>query len=140
MKIKTMTSLLALVVGLSSIFTLTNFTSPDANFPPRWEKLGTKRVNYALDRDEIIVTAKEGLFDALKIIVKGGAINLHRVVIHFGNGETKEIEANAKIPAGGSSPVIDLPGNNRIIQKVVFWYDTKNYASKKAVVQLWGRH
>ena len=35
--------------------------------PPRWEKLGQRRVNYGLDRDEILVTAREGTFTALRL-------------------------------------------------------------------------
>jgi hypothetical protein len=61
-------------------------------------------------------------------------------VIHYGNGQTDEIEVRHKFKAGSESRVIDLPGNQRVIQKVVFYYDTKNYANRKAVVELWGRH
>lgn len=108
--------------------------------PPRWEKLGERKVNYGLDRDEIIVTASEGRFTALKFKVEKGGINLHKVVVHFGNGSTEELELRNEIPGGGESRVLDLPGNKRIIQKVVFWYDTKNFANQKAHLELWGRH
>lgn len=105
-----------------------------------WELLGTRKIDYALDRDEIVVTAAEGKFTGLKFKVNRSAINLHKVVVHFGNGEEQELAHRHTIPAGGESPVIDLPGNKRIIQKVVFWYDTKNVAARKGVVELWGRH
>ncbi len=108
--------------------------------PPRWEKLGQRKVNYAVDRDEIFVTAREGRFTALKLTVKKGGINMHKMVIHFADGSKKKVDLRAKIPAGGSTRVIDLPGNRRIIRKVVFVYDTKNFSSRKAVVELWGRH
>lgn len=105
-----------------------------------WEHLGSRKIDYALDRDEIVVTAAEGRFTGLKFMVKRSAINLHKVVIHYGNGETQELDHRHTIPAGGESPVIDLPGNKRVIQKVVFWYDTKNVAARKGVIELWGRH
>lgn len=124
---------LALFVGQSLAFSL----NPQ---PIRWEKLGTRKVNYTLDRDEIMVTAYEGRFTALKFRVEKGGINLHRVAIHYGNGEVQEIETRNDIPAGGESRLINLPGNRRVIRKVVFWYDTKNYAGQKATVELWGRH
>lgn len=107
--------------------------------PPRWIKLGQRKVNYALDRDEILVTASEGRFTALKLRVKKGGINLHRMVVHFADGTKKEVALRANIQAGGSTRVIDLPGNRRIIRKVVFVYDTKNLSGRKAVVELWGR-
>jgi hypothetical protein len=109
-------------------------------FPPKWEKLGERKVNYALDRDEIVVTASEGRFTALKIMVKKGGINLHKMVVHFGDGSTQELELRDEIRAGGESRVMNLEGRRRIIRKVVFWYDTKNFADKKAEVELWGRH
>lgn len=137
MKIKAMLSALALVICAASF---SAFTSASATFPPKWELLGSRKVNYTLDKDEILVTAKEGAFSAVKIIVKKGGINLHRVAVHFGNGEVEELDVRENIPADGESRVLDLPGNKRIIKKVVFWYDTKNYANQKATVHLWGRH
>lgn len=137
MKIKALLSictLLLLAVSFSA------FTSTDAAFPPKWELLGSRKVNYTLDRDEILVTAKEGAFSALKIVVKKGGLSLHRVAVHFGNGEVEELEVRENIPADGESRVMDLPGNKRIIKKVVFWYDTKNYADQRATLNLWGRH
>ena len=113
---------------------------PQTAREPRWEMLGTRKVNYGLDRDEIAVTAREGVFSAIKIQVKRSAINLHKVAVHFGNGEVQEIEARHNLPAGGETRVIDLPGNKRAIRKVVFWYDTKNIAARKGIIELWGRH
>ena len=105
-----------------------------------WELLGMRKVNYALDRDEIMVTRAEGLFTGLKIMVKRGPVNMHRLVIHYGNGEKEEIELRENFRAGSNSRVIDLPGNKRVIKKVDFLYDTKNLANRKGVVELWGRH
>ena len=105
-----------------------------------WELLGVKKVDYALDRDEVLVTAREGTFTGLKIRVKRSPINLHKIVVHYGNGQVDEIDVRTNIRAGGETRVIDLPGNKRVIQKVVFWYDTKNLARGKGVVELWGRH
>ncbi len=105
-----------------------------------WELLGVKKVDYALDRDEVQVTSREGTFTGIKIRVKRSPINLHKIVVHYGNGQVDEIEVRTNIRAGGETRVIDLPGNKRVIQKVVFWYDTKNLARGKGVVELWGRH
>lgn len=129
-------SLLLLCVGLlplSPVFA-------GAPVPPRWERLGTRTVNFALDRDEILVTAREGFFTGLQLRVQGAPIDLNRVVIHYRNGETQVIAARQRIPAGGSSGVMDLPGNRRIITKVVFYYDTHNLARRRARIELWGRH
>lgn len=138
MKIKLWMGTFALCLLSLAWSSFTTLSSPTV--PPKWELLGSRKVNYGLDKDEIIVTAREGVFSALKIKVLRGGINLHRVAVHFGNGEVEELEVRENIPANGESRVLDLPGNKRVVQKVVFWYDTKNYAGKKAVVNLWGRN
>jgi hypothetical protein len=105
-----------------------------------WELLGSRMINYALDHDEIMVTRAEGVFSAVQLRIKRSPINMHKMVVHYGNGEVDEIALRENFRAGGQSRVIDLPGNKRVIKKVVLWYDTKNPANDKGVVELWGRH
>ena len=52
----------------------------------KWEKLGSRKVNFTLDKDVIQLGAKEGAFSKLMIKVTGGAINMHRMIVHYGNG------------------------------------------------------
>jgi hypothetical protein len=130
----------AMAFVFAILITGSAFTPKPGYTQGRWEKLGERKVNFKADRDEIHVGVADGKFDALKLKVTEGAINLQRMVVHFGNGDTKEIEMRSNIARGGESRVIDLPGNNRIITKVVFWYDTKNHANRKAHVALWGKH
>ncbi len=106
----------------------------------RWERLGQRKVNFKVDKDEIDVGRFEGFFDALRLKVEKGPVNMHKMVVHFHNGETKEIELRDNFTAGSEIRIIDLPRNRRIIDKVVFWYDTKDFANGKAIVELWGRH
>lgn len=109
--------------------------------PPRWEKLGQRRVNYGLDRDEILVTAREGRFTSIRLKAELAPINIHRCVVHFANGSTESFRfSGGDLAAGQVSRNLDLPGNRRIITKVVFWYDTKNRARRRGRVELWGRH
>lgn len=103
-----------------------------------WQQLGTHAVDYTLDYDVIPVTYKKGTFTTLKIKVKDGNINMHRCMIMFENGDKQEIEIKHQFTAG-SDKTIDLKGNNRIIEKVTFWYDTKDKSPKKAVVEVWGK-
>lgn len=139
---KTFASIVCLfvAVNLATALPKSDIPNPTSTFPPRWEKLGERNVNFRVDRDEIFVTASEGRFTALKIKVRKGAINLHKMVVHFGDGSEQEVETRNNIAAGGESRVIDLAGNRRVITKVVFVYDTKNFADRKAEVELWGRH
>jgi hypothetical protein len=133
---KTLLQMASLCLLLIGAFSATAFRPP---FGP-WEMLGHKKVNYGLDRDEIFVTRSEGVFSAIQIRVQQAPINMHKVAVHYGNGQVEDIDLRENMAAGSSSRVIDLPGNKRIIKKVVFWYDTKNIAARKGVIQLWGRH
>ncbi len=129
--------LLLLLLGLSIALPTFAALKP---LPPKWELLGMRKVNFAVDRDEILVTRAEGVFTALQIKVKGAPIDLSRIIVHYGNGDQQEFETRTLIPAGGATRVLDLPGNKRVIRKVVFVYDTKNRAAHSATVELWGRH
>jgi hypothetical protein len=118
--------------------TAMSFIMIDQNRP--WELLGARKIDYKVDRDEILVTRAEGTFTAIQLRVKRSPINMHKLAVHYGNGEVEEIDLRQSFRAGSVSRVIDLPGNKRVIRKVVMWYDTKNLTVGKGVVELWGRH
>lgn len=90
----------------------------------KWLDLGSRKVGWQVDRDEIAVTAKEGVFTKLRFQTSGNKIHLLRVRVVYGNGQDTELNPNVLIAAGSTSPVLDLPGNKRIVKKVVFWYKT----------------
>ncbi|MDX1683905.1 MAG: DUF2541 family protein [Saprospiraceae bacterium] len=104
-----------------------------------WVKLGSKNVKYSLDRDEIFVTARDGRFSKIKLKIRKGGVNMHKVVVHFGNGETQNVILKKNFSGGSETRAIDLKGGKRVIKKVVFWYDSKNVSVKKARVELWGK-
>lgn len=106
----------------------------------RWEFLGSRDVDFKVDRDVIPVTWRDGAFDAIRIVVKGGALNMHKCIIHFENGGTQDVELRHNFDRRSASRLIDLAGNNRLIEKIVFWYDTKNFSGQKATVTVYGRH
>lgn len=106
----------------------------------KWEKLGMRKVDFKVEKDVIPVGIKEGAFTKLKVVVKGGAINMHKMVVHFMNGTKEEIELKHNFTKNSGSRVIDLPGGKRIIKNIAFFYDTKNLAKSKATVVVFGRH
>lgn len=130
----------SLLFGLTALVAMSFVTTTADHGAARWELLGVRKIDHQLDRDEIIVTRAEGVFSALKLKIKRSPINMHKMAIHFGNGEVQEIDMRTRFAAGSESRLIDLPGNRRTIQKVVFWYDTKNMAIGKGLIELWGRH
>ena len=121
---------------LSSAFIPSDSNTTNAG---KWVYLGERKVDYISDRDVIQVTAAKGAYRALRFNVKRSPIRLNHITIHFGNGNTQKLNVNVRIPANQWSPILDLKGNKRIINKVVFNYKTPPRASKKALVKLFGR-
>ena len=104
-----------------------------------WEKLGEKTVERRAERDEIVVTAREGRFTAIKLKVRVAGVNFKDLKVHFGNGEVQDVQVRKLIPAGGETREIDLDGDRpRVIRKVSFVY--KSRGARRAVVVLWGKH
>lgn len=131
-------SIIAILIAALVAF---GFSVENGNFQRgKWERLGSKKVNYRLDRDVIKVTAVEGGFTKLKIVVTGGNINMHRLVVQYGNGTKDKIPLRHTFTRGSDSRVIDLRGGKRIIRDITFWYDTKNISRKRARIHVYGRH
>jgi hypothetical protein len=96
-------------------------------------------VDFGLDRDEIQSSIRDGLFTAIKFRVKRNAVDFSKVTVVYQNGDRDDITMRETIRGGGESRVIDLKGGNRIIDKVIFWYDSHNRKNVKAEVELWAR-
>lgn len=113
--------------------------SPATHIQQSWVKIGDRTVNYTVDHSEIVFEGVQKNLSALRVKVRKGAINLHRCAIFFDNGQTQDVDIMNAIPQGGESKMIELPADSRTIVKLVFTYDTKNRATQKAEVEIWGR-
>ncbi|RZS93781.1 uncharacterized protein DUF2541 [Aquimarina brevivitae] len=105
-----------------------------------WEYLGCSTVNYKLDRDVVKVTAKKGVFKKLKVKVTGGSINIHKMVVEYGNSKKEEISLRHHFNRSASTRVIDLIVNHRVIRDITFIYDTKNRSRRRGKVHIYGKH
>ncbi|XOV68818.1 MAG: hypothetical protein ACFHU9_06470 [Fluviicola sp.] len=121
-------------------FALFSFLVMSFALPQNWEKLGSRKVNFGIEKDTIAVGAHEGAFTKLKIQVTGGALNMKKMVVHYRNGDKQDLNLKHNFGKGSGSRVIDLAGNKRLIQKITFIYDTKNRSKRRATVHVFGRH
>jgi hypothetical protein len=126
--------LLVLLTG----FTLVTNAQRRNNGRDRWDYLGQSNVDGRRDHDNIRVNAR-GAFRAIQLRVQGGAIEFQRVVVHFENGADSEVEIRDRIPAGGQTRAIDLPGDNRRIDSVEVWYGNGNWGRRRPNLRLYGR-
>jgi hypothetical protein len=83
--------------------------------------------------------AMEGDFKAVKLFVENEGIQFNRVVLHFANGGKQELNIRRFIPAGGETKVLDLNGDDRVITKVDFYYQSNAATDTKAKVILYGK-
>ena len=124
-----------LVLSLSSLVLMAAAAVTAAS---AWALLGERTVTDRLDHDTIVVTGARGEFSAIKIAVKKRAVDFHRVVVHFGNGEQQEIELRHTIPAGDETRTIDFAGGRRVITSVDLWYDAHTLRGKRALIRAFG--
>lgn len=83
----------------------------------KWDKLGERWVQGRVDRDVIPVMRRER-YSRIKLVVEHSALELHDVVIVFGNGEVYSPGTRLVFGQNGTSRVIDLPGGKRHIQRI----------------------
>src|ERR1044072_5720534 len=126
-------ALVALVLGLVAL-------PVSASAAGGWTLLGERRVTDRVDHDTIVVTAARGDFRHLQFRVQVRPVQFPTVVVHFGNGESQELELRQVIRAGGHSRVVDLAGHDRVISSIDLWYDAQSIGrGKGAVVKVFGQ-
>jgi hypothetical protein len=87
-----------------------------------WVRLGCKDVRFLIDRDTLKVGRQEGRFSALRIKVRKAPVEIFSLRVTFGNGSRMDVPVREMIPPGGNSRPIDLPGNNRGIDRIEMIY------------------
>ena len=103
-----------------------------------WTLLGEQTVQGKRDKDTILVGKYEGKFDQIQLVVLDSDIELKDLTVHFANGEKWSPALKTSFKEGQRSKVIDLPGNNRSINKIELLY-ANTPGGGKAKVAVYGR-
>lgn len=127
-------TVLAAFLGLLAVFAVAAPAGAQAD----WELLGARTVTITADQDTIPVTAAQGIFSAVGIVVRGNDLFVNTVRIVFGNGQTQDVAVGNVIPQG-ERRVLDLVGNNRIITAVVINYQRPLNFRGDTIVEVFGR-
>jgi len=124
------TKYMRLVLGL--LFILSVGDAVNAQRPSRWSStpqtygrwtyLGQANVDGRSDHDRISVGTWRGRFQRIQIRVDRAPIEFQRVVVHYANGRSEEVNIRQRIPSGGQTRAIDLRGDDRNIDSVEFLY------------------
>jgi hypothetical protein len=103
-----------------------------------WNKLGERWVEGIRDRDVIPVGAHEGAYRRIMIVVEHSALEMHDVVVRFGDGSSFSPQTRHVFAANTRSHVIDLPGTRRNIRSVEFRYGNLP-GGGRAQAELWAQ-
>ena len=98
--------------------------------------LGNAHIDGGSDHATIKLGRDDGTFSAIQLRISGGAVNFERLSVHYGNGATEEIQVRIRIPDGGRTRIIDLPGSGRILQSIDIWY-AKDKWPRRPIVSLY---
>ena len=119
--------------------TVLTYPNSHASSPmAKWVFLGSKTVDSGLDRDVVQVGYRDGSFQKIKIVVRGGGLNMHRCIVHFENGSKEEIDLRHSFSKNSATRIIDLPVDSRFIDRIFFVYDSKNNQTRKSKVMVFG--
>ena len=109
-----------------------------ADYRGDWNKLGERWVDGTRDRDVIPVGGRDGAYRRIMIVVENSALEMHDVVVHFGDGSAFSPPTRHVFAANTRSHVIDLPGTRRNIHSVEFRYGNLP-GGGRAQAELWAQ-
>ena len=115
-------------------------SAPAQAIGPGWEFLGSRQVNWLIDRDTIHVGAARGTFRKIRLKVRGNGLFMHHLKVTFGNGAVQHIPVRFHFAQGTTTRVIDLRGYNRNIRRVTMTYSKPWNGKGPTTVKLFGRH
>lgn len=123
-----------------AIFALVSARPLTAQQAGGWVKIGEKKVNRKLDRDEIPILNANDKFTAIQFRVLRSTVNIARCSVYFENRKVKNARLGREISEGAESKVIRFGVlGARSVKKVVVWYDTVDDSDKRGQVEIWAR-
>jgi hypothetical protein len=103
-----------------------------------WQMLGERAVNGRVDRDRITVSAYKGRFAKLTLVVLDSDLELLDFDVKFARGGTWNPKLRHTFREGSRSHVIDLPGDERVIQYIDLKYKNTR-GGGNAKIQVWAK-
>lgn len=141
-----MNSNLKFFLSFTLIFTIVNLSFLNTALGQRgkgrgdWDMIGSRMITKGADHDVIEMNKRDGLFTKLKFHVMKSPVHIDNLKIVFQNGDTENIIIDRNFAKGEWSSVIDLVGNKRFIDKIIFNYHTKLLAVGQGEIKVFGKN
>lgn len=100
--------------------------------------LGERKVSDRAEYDVFRIGPGQGAFNAFQVKAQGAPVEIKRIKIFFSNGTTQTIERNILLGRNSWTGVANLNGSNRLVNKVVFYYEARSPGWDSAELKLFG--
>ena len=87
-----------------------------------WVDLGCQKVSFRTDRDSLVVGRREGRFRSIRLVARGGDVEMLDLRVIYAGGAPDDIPVRAVIRQGTSTRPLDLRGWERAIDRVEMIY------------------
>ncbi len=105
----------------------------------QWVRFGAQRAQMLGDDwDTITVGRDKGRFRAIKIRIGRHDVQIQAIRVVYSNGEVEDLPFSGTIDDGRESPVIDLKGRDRFIERVEVRHRTKFNLKGEGETEVWG--
>jgi hypothetical protein len=104
-----------------------------------WVELGCQQVGFRADRDTIRVGRREGRFSAIRVLVRGNAVEMLDLKVVYASGDPDDIQVRSVIRPGDRTRPLDLRGWERAIDRVEMVYRAVPNFRGRATVCVEGR-
>jgi len=98
-----------------------SFAAPMLARGQAWAFLGYGQVDLRQDHSSVRVTPRDCFLRTIQLRVSD-AVFFYRLVAHYANGTSQELSIGERIFAGGRNYVIQLDGEDRLLESVELWY------------------
>jgi hypothetical protein len=105
----------------------------------KWVLLGRVQADFRKGRDRIVVGKGAGVFRELRVTVRDAPMELHEMVVTFGNDRKFRPSVKFFFNEKTTSGRIDLPGEKRVIKHVDFVFRSPDRKEGLATLVLHGR-
>jgi hypothetical protein len=116
--------------------------APEPELPPlsrEWQLIGKQSLDPDSETESIEIGAEDRRYDGLIVRVRRSDLRVAGLEIVYGNGERDAVDLNEMIFAGEDSPIIEIKGRPRFIDRIEISHRPGTRRARPSEVEIWGR-